>query len=492
MSNKLSYTNKDIKALREELIEYAKTLTTDWTDFNESDLGMVFIELMTGIADMLNFYLDKQALEVFLSTVKQRKNGKGILSLLGYKFKMVTACTAIINCEVLIGEYEEFTIPKFSKVPAMSDYSNSSTIMYVTAYDYTVTKDNPKFSLPIIQGEPITVEVATGDIPDNYRIYLQDTSIAEGSISLELDGIPWEEVEDVFLDDVDGPKFSVYETKDDVTYIMLHPSYQNFIPVDTSLKFVITYLNTLGPEGKISAESIFQFGDLQTLPNGYKLNEIISVINPERSSGGANRESLALAKKRAVNNLYTMKTAVVLTDYSDLAETVPGILKAKAIDWSVEDSKYISVPYKVDVYCIPEEGTYCSEYQLQLVKEFLNERKTCTITLNCYNAEYVDIDIDCDIYTTAPESKWSEIISSAEEELIEFFKLPEQSINSDKFSRIDFGVGIMYSNLSSTIERSSSYISYIDLKVPNTSITIDAYQFPRLNKVNLTVKKRGR
>ena len=214
-SNGLSYTNRDIKALRKELIEYAKTLTDDWTDFNESDLGVVFVELMSGIADMLNFYLDKQALEVFLSTVKQRKNGKGILSILGYKFKMMTSCTTTINCEILISDAEEFTIPRYTKVLATSKWLDGEEINYVTAYDYTVPLGTKEFQIPVIQGDAVTTELAVKDIPSNLKIYLSGSNIAEGSIILELDGVEWEEVDDVLLDDEDGPKFSVYETKDD-------------------------------------------------------------------------------------------------------------------------------------------------------------------------------------------------------------------------------------------------------------------------------------
>ena len=62
-NNSMSYTGRDIVSIRKELINTIPTLTDKWTDFNESDLGMVLIELMAGVQDMQNFYLDTQALK---------------------------------------------------------------------------------------------------------------------------------------------------------------------------------------------------------------------------------------------------------------------------------------------------------------------------------------------------------------------------------------------------------------------------------------------
>ena len=57
------YTGRDIQDLRDYLVNQVMSLTDQWTDFNESDVGMVLIELIAGLGDMLGFYLDKQTLE---------------------------------------------------------------------------------------------------------------------------------------------------------------------------------------------------------------------------------------------------------------------------------------------------------------------------------------------------------------------------------------------------------------------------------------------
>ncbi|HRT96263.1 MAG TPA: baseplate J protein, partial [Planctomycetota bacterium] len=57
---RVNYTNKDYEAIRQELVQRIPTITDRWTDFNESDLGMVLLELFCGLGDMLLFYLDNQ------------------------------------------------------------------------------------------------------------------------------------------------------------------------------------------------------------------------------------------------------------------------------------------------------------------------------------------------------------------------------------------------------------------------------------------------
>ena len=74
------YTRKDMQEIRKYLVSLVDELCEKygnyWTDRNESDLGMFFIELAAGIGDLLNFNIDKNALETFLPTAKQRKNNR--------------------------------------------------------------------------------------------------------------------------------------------------------------------------------------------------------------------------------------------------------------------------------------------------------------------------------------------------------------------------------------------------------------------------------
>src|ERR1039457_645824 len=82
---RLPYVNKDYDSIREELLARIPQLTDRWTDFNVSDLGVVLLELFSGIADMLAYYIDAQAAECYLPTARQRSNIINLCSLIDYK-----------------------------------------------------------------------------------------------------------------------------------------------------------------------------------------------------------------------------------------------------------------------------------------------------------------------------------------------------------------------------------------------------------------------
>lgn len=98
-SNKnIQYVGRDFNSFRNELIEYARTyFPQTYNDFSPASPGMLFIEQAAYIGDVLSFYLDNQIQETFIQTAQQRNNVFELAYTLGYKPKISTAATAIID-----------------------------------------------------------------------------------------------------------------------------------------------------------------------------------------------------------------------------------------------------------------------------------------------------------------------------------------------------------------------------------------------------------
>ena len=62
---KLSPTNKDFAQIWTEIIDVASKISTRWdpVSTNESDPGIVLLKVLVGIADKLNYNIDKNILE---------------------------------------------------------------------------------------------------------------------------------------------------------------------------------------------------------------------------------------------------------------------------------------------------------------------------------------------------------------------------------------------------------------------------------------------
>src|SRR4030042_4046426 len=107
----ISYTNKDYESLRQELLARIPQLTDRWTDLNESDLGVVLLELFCGIGDMLAYYLDAQAAEAFLPTARQRQNVINLCKLISYRLDTPVAASTTLRFTLAAPLAEDLIIP---------------------------------------------------------------------------------------------------------------------------------------------------------------------------------------------------------------------------------------------------------------------------------------------------------------------------------------------------------------------------------------------
>ena len=107
----VSYTGRDVSEIRRELIDMIPTLTSEWTDFNESDLGITMIELIAGAQDMQNFYFDTQAFETYLDTAVQSKNIRSIARAMNYRIPLKSTASGQLLITFTDDSYKTVDIP---------------------------------------------------------------------------------------------------------------------------------------------------------------------------------------------------------------------------------------------------------------------------------------------------------------------------------------------------------------------------------------------
>jgi hypothetical protein len=85
----LSPTKKDFVQIWNELLEVASKITERWdpTSTNESDPGIVLLKVLAGIADKLNYNIDKNILEAYMPTAAQMESMRKLCELVGYDVK---------------------------------------------------------------------------------------------------------------------------------------------------------------------------------------------------------------------------------------------------------------------------------------------------------------------------------------------------------------------------------------------------------------------
>lgn len=80
----VDYLTLDYEGFRQMMIDRLKEKLPEYTDYSETDMGIVLIELTAHGLDILSYYKDRQALECFLPTARERKNVIMHCKLFGY------------------------------------------------------------------------------------------------------------------------------------------------------------------------------------------------------------------------------------------------------------------------------------------------------------------------------------------------------------------------------------------------------------------------
>ena len=98
VSKDVKYLNKDFSGFRDGLIEFAKTyFPNTYNDFNESDPGMMFIEMASYVGDVLSYYIDEQFKESLLSFAEEKKTIYEIAQGYGYKPRLASPASVTLD-----------------------------------------------------------------------------------------------------------------------------------------------------------------------------------------------------------------------------------------------------------------------------------------------------------------------------------------------------------------------------------------------------------
>ena len=70
----IDYLARDYDSFRQALVDLIPSKLPEWTDRSEADFGIVLLELVAYMADILSYYQDRLANECFLATAQERRS----------------------------------------------------------------------------------------------------------------------------------------------------------------------------------------------------------------------------------------------------------------------------------------------------------------------------------------------------------------------------------------------------------------------------------
>jgi len=133
------YIGKDFDTYVLELTNFLKQRfgPSVFNNFNESELGIMFLELVAFAHDTLSFYLDKQASESFLDTANLRNSVVRLTRLIG--FKMTGAISASTTLNISQQTPKSFIV----SIPAGTQLTSTGGLIFETDKTITFKKIEP-------------------------------------------------------------------------------------------------------------------------------------------------------------------------------------------------------------------------------------------------------------------------------------------------------------------------------------------------------------
>lgn len=349
---KISYTDKDYTNILDDLINSISGITQKWNTTDVNDPGIVLVKLMAILGDMLFYNQDMQSLEVYPSSVTQRKNAASIYRLIGYKMRWFKSATLYAN---VVNTYNNTAIlPRFCTFTTEGD-----TATYCTFDEYNLKSNtnNNGFEEPVtlVEGTPVVplrdsvnpypdvgkawhtiygYNYTTDDIVNN-RIYLEHQNIDQDHIIMVDDtGEEWILKENIYLTKDVGRFFEFDVDVNDKPYLEIVDYWGNF----NVHKFKIFYIRSNGINGQIFANTLKNVtGNVWSRSgngNGQEIYNVSSFIKLTHfdSTVGYDPETPDEARKNSVLYQNTLDTLITLADFERATLREEGVANVRATD----------------------------------------------------------------------------------------------------------------------------------------------------------------
>jgi predicted phage baseplate assembly protein len=383
----VNFAATDFLSLRNSLIEYAKAVyPNEYQYFVESDLGMMFIELVSYMGSVMSMKADMLANENFLATATQRPSVKKLLELVGVRLRgplsaaadgQVTFSWELAGAPATVtfapnqrtiettspedGGAVTFTLYKV--VNGLADIANATgNLVLTTASEGKGANKNVFDNLVLQEGALVTdtgdfasteaiksIKLTQGPVIDgSVQVYVNSPTLAANGAYREVDNV-------YFASGATDRVFEMVYDEDFVGTVVFGDGDAGISPDDTA-NYVVQYRVGGGSRGNILRDAI-NTGVTASL-GGTTYNGTLTNIS--KGTGGQNAETIEHAKKYAPLTFRRQDRLVTLEDYSVFANTFIGTFGTVGKATAATRNAYSSAN-TIDIYVLEK----ASDIQLQ-------------------------------------------------------------------------------------------------------------------------------
>jgi hypothetical protein len=485
---KADYFLKDFATLREEMIARLPILSEGKiTDLNESSVSVTFVEVMAALGDLLGFYLDSNALEAFISTVRQPENVYRLTDLINYRIREISSAQVGVQFSLPNALTEEVFIPEGTRIGVAAGGGAGNVGLFLTLENTTIPAGQLTSEIVTAQqGYPHT-ETFTADGTANQFVRLEARDIDPTTIEVYTGNIKWTPEESFLYSEEDDLSFVVKTDYLGVTRVWFGDGKYGRVP-SIGESITVKYTQSSGSQGNVGAGSIsLVFSDIRTVRTSSTVTGI-TVTNPEAAAGGSDRQSLEQVKTNAPGSLSALYRPLTKGDYSSLIARLGGVQHVNVWGEQEEDPPSYENMNWANVCLVPVGGGLPSENLRSIVRDYLLEYQPITVRIRFIDPDYVYLNIAMSVYTT-PGYSQENVRIQVTDAIREFFQLENvrfgQDLRQSTFYRIAMAVeGVDH-----------MFMSDIEIYDPDSEevvtdgeeVVLQKWQVPVLNELTVTV-----
>lgn len=497
----IDYTNLGYDSLRQAMLALAQASLPEWTDFSESDLGVLLVELFAYACDITLYYQTRIAGNLFPATSDEPDALVQLLRLIGYELHPPTPATTELRVAFNASDIGTAIVSTPMSIPTGTAFSVSLStgdqFQYETEREIQFlvgqlttppdTRGLQYFSpVPVVQGQTVLGEaVAASDGSANQMYPLQNTPVIAGSISvsvIEANGETtyWQEVDTLANSGPTDRHFVVQRDALGTATLLFGDGNNGLIPSasnapGTPTNITATYRVGGGPQGNVPVNTPFTALATATIGATKAPITIVQAVNIQAAAGGNSSEDINRARLFAPHLFRTQERAVTMQDYIDLALQVPGVGKALAVavNWN-----------QVVLYIAPTgQVAPPSELLVRDILAFFEGLRMVSTSINIVGPQPADIYLGANIYAQSYYLQ-SDVLAAVQQAVANYLD----------FDAVNFGQSIYLSKVYDAIQNLPQVASVFIYKfsnnpktatpttpdvAPNGIITLNPFELPR-------------
>jgi len=359
----ISLVNRNFTDIKSSLLNRLTTQLPEVTDRSSSNIFIVIIDILSGLSEKLNYYIDHVARESFVSTARLETSMYKKAYEFGYNVKASLPATAVVRVDYIDSTTgDPIDAPSDIVINQGTIVGSESGIQFITTDTATIATGYRSAIIPVAQLEASSnIPLGNTDGTNFQQIQLPE-NYSHGTASLIIDGTPYKLVDLFFTQPTEAvTKVFVVNIIDNIPTIILGDDYYAIKPAP-GLSILADYRTTLGSGGSVDENTLTNIDTSGiTIPAGGDLK----VNNPTPSLRGLDIEDIEDLRKNIPLFNRTGDRAVSIQDFIDTATVAPGVLKSDG-EYTCEDG--------AKMYIVPRGGGIANIPLIDSTKAYVDAR----------------------------------------------------------------------------------------------------------------------